>query len=194
MILGSEPRVNLQILAAALDQLPDLLESGSLTQGLVVTAAGQTYRPSLSIGLVLDLLRDLERPASGLDAEDRARLAGLQGRFEATRRVFAAAYGRHLARELKSAVDRWSYFLDEVGHGEPGAREAYPSQIRDRSRIALLLAEAEAQAIEVGAQRERLAALDQRLERLTHPGPYLGPPDQAADFPESRYPWLYRAP
>lgn len=194
MILASEARVNLQILAAALEQLPDLLESGSLTQGLVVTAEGQTYRPSLSIGLVLDLLRDLGRPASGLDGEGRARLEGLRGRFEATRRVFATAYGRHLARELKSAVDRWSYFLDELGHGEPGAREAYPSQLRDRSRIALLLAEAESQAIEPGAQLERLAALDQRLERLTQRGPYLGPPGQAADFPADRYPWLYRAP
>jgi hypothetical protein len=189
-----DPQVDVEILAAGIVQLPAYLRSSAVARPIVVTVAGQTYRPGISIGFLLDLMGDLKRRAPDLDPELAARIAPLAREFEVTRAMDAAAYADHLQRELKSQLDGLKYYLDDLtrAKGDPGAD--YPAEIRARTRIALLLAEADARGVDTASARARLAELDRTLEALVEPGPYCGPPEQAAHYPERDHPWLYRRP
>lgn len=194
MSAGRDPRVDIEILAAGIAQLPAYLRSSAVARPIVVTVDGQVYRPGISIGFLLDLMGELRHRASELDPEIAGRIGPLAREFEVTRAMDTAAYASHLQRELKSQFDGLKYYLDDLtrAKGDPGAD--YPAEIRARTRIALLLAEADARGVDTAAARARLAELDRTFDALVEPGPYCGPSGQGAHYPERDYPWLYRRP
>jgi len=194
MIPSHDPRVNLKVLEAAVDQFAAYLRSGSIAHPIVVTVEGHTYRPSISIGFVRELVRELAQRAPDLDADGRARLAALAQELEAVGSTHAADYAGHLQRELKSHLDTWRYFLDDCARASEECAENYQAEVRARTRIAHLLAEAAAHGVDSAGARTRLAELDRVLDRLVEPGPFAGPAGQAERYPEGEYPWLYRRP
>ena len=194
MNAGQDPHVSLKILEAAVEQFPAYLRSGSISRPIVVTLTGHTYRPGISVGFLLDLIRDLRHQAGELTADERARLEALVRDWEAIRAMQAADYTGHLQRELKSHLDTWQYYLDDCARGSDSCADNYRSEARNRTRLAHLVGEADALGIDVTSARARLADLDRRLDALIGPGPFVGPDGQAERYPPQAYPWLHGRP
>lgn len=194
MILSQNPHIDLQILGAAVARLPALLDRPDLTLPIYVNIGGAAYRPAISIGFVLDLLRELRLREAELSPDEMATLGRSEDDLRAARTLHADAYGRHLAREIKSLVDTWGAYLDDLAAGEAGGPAGHATEARKRSRIIHLTAEAAARHVDVAAAVARLADLDRRMDDQLVPGPYCGPAGLSAAFPRDQYPWLYRVP
>lgn len=101
---GVDSTATLTILEAMIAALGDLLDGSDLTRTVVVEAGGRTYRPAMTLGLVLETEAALDLAA--LSAEQRAVLEGLRAARLAQRDFRAAAYQARLRREIRSLEDR----------------------------------------------------------------------------------------
>ncbi len=189
MLLADDPKGNLQLLEAMVQALPKLLGSGDLTRSLFVEVEGETLRPAMSLGLVLDLLHRLEGAFEAPDA--RRRLEVVRQASRAALDADREATADHLLREIRSHVDTWRAFVRSCVEAEEACGDDFRMAVERRARAALLIAEARHLGIDPAAGE--LSTLDADFQAATRPGDYAGPDPEAA-YPAARFPWLYRQP
>lgn len=184
----------LEIAAAMVEELEDYLLGDSLYRQLVVETSAGDRMPNMSAGSLLEMLRDLEYAdeAGQLTPDQSSRLASLRGTVERVADQYAAAYHQKLARELKSQIDSWRWFLQDC-HDDPlQCRDEYPTEVRIRNRLALLMDALGDDAPD--DQVVRLQRLDGDLRDLWSPGEFILDEALQNRYPKNRYWWLYGRP
>lgn len=138
---GTDAAGTLSILGAMIDRVGELLESSDLTRTVVVEAGGRSFRPAMTLGLILETEHALAEAGSGLDEAGRLALAGLRTRREAHRGFHREAYETRLRREMKSLEDsgRWAR-QERQATGERDPQEEDADMAR-RARFNLLAVE-----------------------------------------------------
>ena len=138
---GTDAATTLTILGAMVDRLGELLGSADLTRTVVVEAGGRSFRPAMTLGLILETEHSLAAADSDLDAAGRQALAGLRTRREAHRDFQREAYEARLRREMKSLEDSGRWARQErqaTGERDPQEEDA---EARRRARFNLLAVE-----------------------------------------------------
>jgi hypothetical protein len=155
---------------------------------------GGTQPVTMSLGVIVDLSAALDRHRDVLVAGDDAAFDAAVATWHRVRSARQAAYGEKLRHELRSQIDTWRWYVDDLARGEGSAGESYPSAVDRRRRIAQLLAEAATVGADVRQARDSIAALDETLRRRFRRGAFVGPREEAALFPPDAYWWLYGRP
>ena len=120
-------------------------------------------------------------------------MAELESEIARVRSARSSQYFKKLARELKSYVDSWRWFLQNCWDGDSRCINDYAQEVSTRLRIESLLEEGKGEAaLEEGRQRVR--ELDERLRSIWEPGPFLLDPALADRYPRDRFWWLYGRP
>lgn len=138
---GVDSTATLTILEAMIAALGDLLDGSDLTRTVVVEAGGRTYRPAMTLGLVLETEAALDLAA--LSAEQRAALEGLRAARLAQRDFRAAAYQARLRREIRSLEDRQRWAREDrrlQSEVDPQEEAAEAARRERRSLLAIELA------------------------------------------------------
>jgi len=194
LALPDEPAALAAILTAMADDLQAYLEQDGLYRQLVVQTPGHTYKPVMTLGLMMDARKALEAHKAALSPPERDAVAAAAARIDDIRRTHAAAFGARLLREIASLLDSWSWYLDGCQHGDEECADSYRGENWIRTRLADLMAEAAAERVDVAARAARLAELDVRLRALLVPGAYTGPTGEEAEHPADVHWWLYGRP
>jgi hypothetical protein len=176
------------------DTFEDYLLGDDLYQQLKVSTPAGDRMPNMSAGSLLATLQNLQhaQQANQLSAEEAQRLAELDDEFHRLARRYPDAYREKLARELKSQLDSWRWFLQDCHEDPPRCRDDYPFEVRARNRAALLLDELGEQA--PADQRTRLNELDRDLRGMFAAGPFVLDEELRDRHPRDRYWWLYGRP
>ena len=101
---------------------------------------------------------------------------------------WAGTWSKKAAREFSSRVDLWRKALNDLLDEPGGLKNAYPSRVRVRVMLELLITE---MAPERPAEIDLLAALDGRLRGATRPGPFIWDACFTPGFPPDQYWFLY---
>lgn len=194
MIPDRDPSTNLAVLSALTEQLERYLQGGELTRRVVCELPGGREAATLTIGVLVALTESLERNAHQLSEAEREKLTEELRRQAHLREVHRPAYATKLARELKSHLDSWEWFLDDCVREEPSCREDYESEVWLRSRIEDLIDHADQHGFDVGSAKDRAAEADELLRSVFVPGEYVGPAGKRELYPPDKYWWLYGKP
>jgi hypothetical protein len=180
--------------AEMVDTFEDYLLGDDLYQQLKVSTPAGDRMPNMSAGTLLAILQDLEhaQPAGMLTAAEAERLGELRREFDRLTNRYPTAYREKLARELKSQLDSWRWFLQDCRDDPARCRDDYPFEVRARNRVALLLDElGEHAPVE---QRTRVQELDRKLRDIFTAGPFILSAELRDRYPRDRYWWLYGHP
>ncbi len=194
MIPRRDPSTNLAVLTALTEQLERYLEGGELTRRVVCELESGREAATLTIGVVVALTDSLTRNAHRLTTAEREQLTHQLELQAQVRDAHRPEYAAKLARELKSHLDSWEWFLDDCARGEPSCRDDYETEVWLRSRVEALLDHAARHGFDTGDARERVADLDRILRSVFVEGEYIGPADRADWYPKDKYWWLYLRP
>jgi len=115
-------------------------------------------------------------------------LADLSRRIDEFRQQWRVNWGIKAAREYGSRINLWQQYLHELRGDAHRNAAVYPSEVRQRAILHLLLAEVN--DIPTG-QKEQLNMLDQILRGLSQPGPFVWEPELASGFPKEDFWFLY---
>jgi hypothetical protein len=150
--------------------------------------------PKLTIGGLLLAMRRLETLRERLDPDQAAALARARREYADQKQSWRLRYQNKLARDLRSRLDAWAWYLDDCERQGESAIVHYPRQAETRVKIDLLLDEAREVGLDVDDSRLRRAALDQRLRAVFATGAFCWLEPLAAGFPRERFWYLYGAP
>lgn len=185
-----DPLVDLEVCEAMVEEFDDYLSSAVLYWQMNPAKPSSHAWPRLTIGGGLERLCRLRAYKNELTPEQRARLERAQNKLEAMRGARAVRYQTKAARELQSRLDAWEWFLDDYTNRPQEVAAYYPSEVRARLKIALLI-DALQGVPELEDKLGRLQALDERLRADFVPGEFVWHPTLAAAFPPDQYWWLY---
>lgn len=191
---AQDPTPDLQIARAMVDEFENYLLEDSLYRQLRVETSAGDRMPKMSAGSLLAALRDLDyaENAGELTSDQAAQLAELTTTFGQLRKRHESSYRAKLARELKSQIDSWRWFLQDCRDDPARCREEYPFEVWIRNRIALLVDELGGQV--PAEQQSRLQALDRDLRDVFVSGDFVLDDALKGRFPKNRYWWLYGQP
>lgn len=182
----------LAVTQAMASELTDYLMGDNLYRQLIVKTPSGTKQPKMTLGALLENVQALRSAESQLTAAQRAALAGIEDKVALDRRAFAGQWQALLRRELRSLLDSWKWYLDDVGR-DPAARENYASEAHLRTRVEVVMAELAGDS-SLGGEQQQLGALDSRLREMLRSGAYVGPRGEETRFPADRFWWLYGRP
>lgn len=194
MFARPDLELSLEIAEAMAAEFEDYLSSDDLYRQLVVKTAVGDQIPKMSAGSLLEILQDLSRAAETgrLTTGQADRLGELSDTIEQLTRRYASLYHQKLARELKSQIDSWRWFLQDCRDDLSHCREDYPFEVRIRNRIAILV---DALGDRTPAdQISRLERLDQTLQGVLTPSEFILDRSLQDRYPRDRYWWLYGQP
>jgi hypothetical protein len=178
---------------AMADELESYLKSNALFWEPNRRRPGGSDLPKLTLGGLLLARQRLETSRPRL-TPDQLRALDRAGRELAHHRAQGRTrYQAKLARDLRSRLDAWAWYLDDCQEQGETASVYYPRQVETRVKVDLLLDEAVAVGLEVEEARQRLAALDERLRVDFVPGEFCWVEPLAAGFPAERFWYLWGA-
>jgi hypothetical protein len=182
------------VCAAMADEIGDYLKSSTLFWEPDRHRPGGADLPKLTIGGSLLAMRRLETLHGRLDAEQAQALARAREALAHQKQEWSIRYQTKLARELRSRLDAWAWYLDDVNQqGEPAIAH-YPRQVETRAKIDLLLGEAAEVGLDGEESRQRLADLDERLGARFIVGEFCWMEELASGFPPERFWYLWGQP
>jgi hypothetical protein len=183
----------LGLASAMADELEDFLLSAELFWPLSRrSAASEAPYPRLSLGslsLTLDELTALEDELAGAQAAE-SRQTTL--RIEALRTKWSAGMADKAARELRTRLDLWRAYLDDLDE-TPRVAEEYVQEVRQRVIISRLLGLAQSICLPPEAT-SRLQALDDRLMGRFRRSGFIWDARLQSVYPESKFWFLYGRP
>lgn len=175
-------------------EFEDYLLSDRLYRQLTIGTGTGKRVLKMSAGSLLETLGDLTCAAEAghLAAAQADRLRELSDAVSRLSRLYATRYRQKLARELKSQIDSWRWFLQDCLDDPTRCRDEYPFEVRIRNRIELLT---DALGEHVPAeQMSRLQELDRQLRGILLAGDFILDAGLRDRFPRDRYWWLYGQP
>ena len=179
---------------AMADEIKEYLKSNELFWEPNRHRPGGADLPKLTIGGLLLAMRRLEtlRDRLNPDQEKALTRAGQELAFQKSR--WRLRYQNKLARDLRSRLDAWAWYLDDCQRQGKSAIVHYARQVETRVKFDLLLDEAMEVGLEVKESHKRQAALDERLRALFAKGDSCWISELAAGFPPDRFWYLYGFP
>lgn len=178
---------DLRYVQAGVEQIENYLLSNDIYRPVGVNAPfGETPYPQLTLGVLL--LASQRLRATAILPSQQAEATRLEMALQASRSHWRSAWGKKAAAEFHARLNLWSDFLQDY-HKEPAAHyDRYPYEVGRRVVLELLLPE----TIDLPeAERQLLAALDQALHAIFHPGSFVWEPGLRASFPQETYWYLY---
>ena len=179
---------------AMADEIKEYLKSNELFWEPNRRRPGGTDLPKLTIGGLLLAMRRLETLRHHLHPDQAKALtrAGREMAFQKSH--WRLRCQNKLARDLRSRLDAWAWYLDDCQKQGKSAIIHYPRQVETRVKIDLLLDEALEVGLEVKESRKRQAALDEGLRALFTKGDSCWISELAAGFPPDSFWYLYGFP
>ena len=150
--------------------------------------------PKLTTGGLLLAMRRLETLRERLNPDQAAALARARREWVHQKKEWRLRYQNKLARDLRSRLDAWAWYLDDCERQGESAIVHYARQAETRVKIDLLLDEAREVGLDVDESRQRRAALDERLGALFAQGEFCWLEPLAAGFSRERFWYLYGTP
>jgi hypothetical protein len=180
--------------AAMADEMQDYVKSKTLFWEPDRGRPGGFHLPKLTFGGLLLAMRRLEtlRDHLDLDQVETLERAGRELAFQKSH--WQSRYQTKLARDLRSRLDAWAWYLDDCREQGESAIAHYPRQVETRVKIDLLLDEAAEVEVDVEESHQRQAALDGRLAALFSRGEFCWLEELAAGFPADRFWYLWGFP
>jgi hypothetical protein len=194
MIRTQDPELALEIAEAMVAEFEDYLFDDDLYRQLMVKTSAGNRTLKMSAGSLLDTLHELAHATETghLTPEQADRFTVLSDAVEQLSHRYASMYRQKLARELKSQIDSWRWFLQDCLDNRLRCQDEYPFDVRIRSRIALLM---DALGDDAPAdQVSRLQKLDRELQEVLVPGEFILDGSLRERYPKDRYWWLYGRP
>jgi hypothetical protein len=197
-IVGSNPAApdlerDLLVVEAMASDLKDYLTSKVLYWPLRPRHRAGLPLPPGTLGGVFLRIHRLRALIDLLDGEQRVRFQEAAAQFEETLGHYPEQAGDKMLREVKSRLDNWSRYLEEVGAMPQRYEAEYPTQAEGRTVIALL-----ADALdEIGKRRtfdQQIERTDANLRLILEAHPFIWHDSLAKAFPEDRFWWLYGWP
>jgi hypothetical protein len=189
-----DPADKMTALEAMVDNLEAYLESDQLYRQVVVQGARGTLKPNMTIGLMLDYYKSLEREVPNMLPRERTELQEAISKFERVRDTSLEAYTAKLRHEIKASLDSWRHFMDGCTHGDDECFETYPTEVWLRTRLNDLMDEARGLGMDVTDEVAALLELDTELDRMFQRGEFVGAEGAESEYPADRYWWLYGQP
>lgn len=160
---------HLRFLRSAVPQLKDYLLSKEIFWSL-------GFDPLLTLGNLL--LAEQQVKASGV--ADRKLLAEIASQ----KKEWYSAWQQKAKREFASRLRQWTQYLAELAENPIRYAAQYKTEVRVRTLLELLAAEAPGLS-------SQLTAADSKLKALTTSGGFVWSADAKAAFPRSKYWFLW---
>ncbi|MFQ5594642.1 MAG: hypothetical protein ACE5HA_10890 [Anaerolineae bacterium] len=186
--------LKLELVEAMAAELEEYLFEDDLYRQLMVKTPAGNRPQKMSAGLLLEMLRDLAFATEGghLTTAQADRLRELTDFVAQTSRQYPSLYRQKLARELKSQIDSWRWFLQDCRDDPLHCQNDYRFEVHIRNRIALLIVELADDA--PTEQSARIKQLDHDLQNIWAPGEFIFHSSLRDYYPPDRYWWLYGSP
>jgi hypothetical protein len=155
---------------------------------------GAIRLPKLTFGGLFLALRRLQTLHDRLDLDQKEVLVRAERELAFQKKQWPPRYEGKLARELRSRLDEWAWYLDDCREQGERAIAHYPHRAEVRVKIDLLLDAADEITLDVVERRRRQAALDERLVLFFAVGEFCWVEELAAGFPPDRFWFLYGFP
>jgi hypothetical protein len=179
---------------AMADEMEDYLKAKELFWEPNRRRPGGAGLPKLTLGGLLLAMRRLETLRDRLDPDQLEALAHAGRELAHHRTRWRARYRAKLARDLRSRLDAWAWYMDDCRQQGESAIVHYPRQVETRVKVDLLLDEAVEVALEVEESRQRQLALDEHLRADFVAGDFCWLAPLAAGFSPERFWYLYGQP
>jgi len=180
--------------AAMAEDLDDYLKSNELFWEPNRRRPGGPDLPKLTLGGLLLALRRLETLREHLTPDQSHALTRARREMDYQKRQWRTRYQTKLARDLRSRLDAWAWYLDDCKQQGEAVTAHYTRQVETRAKADLLLDEAGEIGLDVAELRQRQVALDERLRADFHSGDFCWAGELAAGFPVDRFWYLYGHP
>jgi hypothetical protein len=180
--------------SAMADEMEDYLKSNALFWEPNRRRPGGTGLPKLTFGRLLLAMRRLETLSEHLDRDQAATLQRAKQELDFQRSQWTLRYREKTSRELRSRLDAWSWYLDDIRKQGESAIVYYARQVEERVKSDLLLEEAGKVGLEVKEPQMQQAALDQRLGTIFTVGEFCWLEELAPGFPPERFWYLWGQP
>ncbi len=182
------PEYDLRYWEAALAVLEDYLEAPELYWPMdVAPPEGEPDYPQLTLGNMLLARQRLQRPLP-LDLAERREI--LEEKMRGIQHRWRANWERKARREAESRAEMWARYLDDLSES-PAEAAFYPTEVRNRTMVDLLLAEGAAPHPPVEVL---LRNADERLQLRFQPGDFVWDEELQPAFPKERFWYLYGHP
>jgi hypothetical protein len=129
-----------------------------------------------------------------LDPGQAATLTRAERELDLQKSQWRSRYQDKLARELRSRLDAWAWYLDDCRAQGESAIVHYPRQVETRAKADLLLDEAGKVGLDVEESHQRQVALDERLGAFFVVGEFCWLDELAPGFPPDRFWYLWGWP
>jgi hypothetical protein len=179
---------------AMADEIEDYLKSNELFWEPNRRRPGGMDLPKLTLGGLLLAMHRLETLRGHLTPTQSKALTRARRELTLQKSQWRVRYQTKLARDLRSRLDAWAWYLDDCRQQGESAIVHYPRQVETRVKADLLLEEAARAKLEVEKSRQRQTALDERLRADFIPGDFCWLEPLAAGFPPDRFWYLYGYP
>jgi hypothetical protein len=179
---------------AMADEMEDYLKSNELFWEPNRRRPGGADLPKLTLGGLLLARRRLETLHDRLTPEQLQALTRVGRELAFHKSQWRVRYQTKLARDLRSRLDAWAWYLDDCRQQGESAIVHYPRQVETRVKIDLLLDEAAEVGLDAEESRQRQVALDERLQSDFCPDDFCWLDPLAAGFPADRFWYLYGKP
>jgi hypothetical protein len=179
---------------AMTDELEDYLKSDVLFWEPNRNRPGGELLPKLTPGGFLLALRHLRTLQGRLRIEQIDALERAEQTLAKQKSQWRLRYGPKLARDLRSRLDTWDWYLEDLEKRPESAVIHYPREVETRAKIDLLLRDAHQIEWDADKKQQRLAALDERLRACFVPGDFCWLEALAPGFPRDRFWYLWGRP
>lgn len=186
------PQEDLAVVRAMVEELQDYVLGDQVYRTLVIPTEHGQERVQSSGGDLLARLHKLHGQEALLTPEERRQLAELERQVEDITHRFREPWRALLVRELKARLNSLKWYLDEYEADPRSGRVNYPFEIRNRQRIAEIWKAL--QEDPPPGLADQIAAVDQRLRRVTVAAPFVWDDRVRAVYPQDEYWYLYVRP
>jgi len=182
--------LDLGYLQSSVEELETYLLSGKLFWPLVsASPPGQPAYPRLTLGGLL--LAQARSRARDLPPDDETRLITLESRIQRAKSKWWLAWTRKAVQEFHSRQRQWRNYLHDLTANPDAHQPYYPSEVRIRVMMQLLLTEIEPPE---EVDQKALVQLDKVLQRIFQPGDFIWDEDLAHFFVRDVYWYLWGMP
>jgi hypothetical protein len=180
--------------AAMADEMGDYLKSKELYWEPNRRRPGGTGLPKLTFGGLFLAMRRLETLRDHLDLDQTETLQRSAQELRIQKSRWSRRYEDKITRELRSRLDAWAWYLDDIRKQGESAIVHYPREAETRVKADLLIEKAQDVGMDVEQSQARQLALDQRLSTIFSVGEFCWLEQLAPGFPPDRFWFLYGFP
>jgi hypothetical protein len=191
-VLAETPEVDLTVLAAEVEELEEYIIKGEIYRTVRVQTPSGAQMVQMSAGDLLSRLYRLEGERDRLTVAQRSRAKDLALSARSTMYGLRTRFHDLLKREIKTRLDSFNWFLDDVMGDPKRARVDYPYEIRNRQRVQLMVEElGEELTPELKSQISRI---DDRIRLIVKPAGFVWDSQLEPIFPRDRFWYMYVTP